>query len=313
MKPELLVITPVYRPALDELAKEFVVHKLWEAENRNALRARVAPAIRGVVTTGAHGFTREDIDGLPQLEIVAAFGRGHASMDMNAARERGVIVTNTPDRTVQSTADVAMALMLALMRRVCAGDRFVRAGSWGREDVVLGRDVGEKLCGIVGLGHIGSAVGKRAAAFDMAIAYHGPREKRDVAYRYYASLEELARDADCLVVSCLLTPDTRGLIDARVLDALGPEGFLVNVARGPIVDEQALINALQQKKIAGAALDVYWDEPHVPEALRTLDNVVLTPHIGTMTLDNREERTRILLEALRAHFASEPPLYRVRP
>jgi lactate dehydrogenase-like 2-hydroxyacid dehydrogenase len=305
MKPELLVIAPVHAPALDALSQHYTIHRLWQAQDRAAFLDSVAPRIRGLITPGAHGFAREHIEPLPKLEIVGVYGRGHAAMDLASARARDIVVANTPDRTVQSTADVAMGLILATMRRICAADRFVRAGLWETETVALGRDLAGKTCGIVGFGHIGAEVAKRAAVFDMSVAYHGLRKKPDVSHPYYGSLEALARETDCLVVTCLLTPETRGIVNAGVLEALGPDGFLVNVARGPIVEEAALIVALQEQKIAGAGLDVYWDEPRVPDALRSLDNVVLTPHIGTTTRDNRDERTAILLTNLRAHFAGE--------
>jgi lactate dehydrogenase-like 2-hydroxyacid dehydrogenase len=168
-----------------------------------------------------------------------------------------------------------------------------------------------KTCGIIGMGRIGREVAVRAAGFGMSISYFGPRQKADLPYRYYDDLAALARDADCLVVACALSPATRNLVDVRILEALGREGFLVNIARGAIVDEPALIAALQNKTIAGAALDVFADEPHVPAALMQMDNVVLAPHMGTGTREVREGRSEKLLHDLRAHFAGEPLRYAV--
>lgn len=170
----------------------------------------------------------------------------------------------------------------------------------------MGRDLGGRTCGIVGLGGIGRGIARRAEAFGMTVCYHGPHRKADAPYAYYADLEATAAASDCLVLACPLTPATRDLVDARILAALGPEGFLVNVARGPVVNQEALLAALREKRIAGAALDVFWDEPNVPEELMAMDNVVLQPHMGSSTVEVREERGRKLLANLRAHFAGKP-------
>ena len=169
-----------------------------------------------------------------------------------------------------------------------------------------GRGLIGKTCGIIGLGRIGRGIARRAEAFGMAVCYHGPHQKADVAYPYFSDLAGMAREVDCLVAACPDTPETRGLIDARVLDALGPEGFFVNVARGAVVDEQALLEALREKRIAGAGLDVYWDEPRVPAELMEMDHVVVVPHMGSATREIREERGRKLIANLRAHFGGKP-------
>jgi lactate dehydrogenase-like 2-hydroxyacid dehydrogenase len=240
--------------------------------------------------------------------MVACFGAPRTNFDMAACSARGIVVTATPDPIESTVADLTLALLLSVMRRIAQGDRFVRAGQWQARAAPPGHDLGGKTCGIVGLGLIGLGVAKRAEAFGMRIAYQGPRRK-DVEYPYYADVVELARAADCLVVTCPLIPETRGLIDARVLDALGPEGYLVNVARGPVIDQAALLAALAEKRIAGAGLDVFWDEPNVPQALIENDNVVLTPHIGSNTREVRDARGAKLLENVRAHFAGEPVPY----
>jgi len=194
------------------------------------------------------------------------------------------------------------------MRRICESDRYVRAGKWPEGKPPMGREIGGKTCGIAGLGAIGRNIARRADAFRMNVCYYGPHRKADVSYRYHDDLVALAKVSDCLVLACPLTPDTRDLVNARVLDALGPEGFLVNVARGPVVNQQALITALREKRIAGAALDVFWDEPNVPAELIAMENVVLQPHMGSSTEEIRVERGRKLLANLRAHFAGEPLL-----
>jgi len=306
VKPEILVISPIYAPTLAALESEYTVHKLWLAENRDALLAAVSGRVRGVVTVGSIGLAPGLIESLPRLEIVACFGTPHGTVDLAAARARGVVVTNTPDSITEAVADLAIGLMIAVMRRICETDRFVRAGKWLARVPPVGRDLRGKTCGILGLGAIGGGVARRAEAFGMSVCYHGRRRRPGVTYPYYPDLEEMARRSDCLVVACWLTPETRGLVNARILEALGRGGFLVNIARGPVVDEGALIAALRNGQIAGAALDVYWDEPQVPEALIAMDNVVLVPHIGSSTLEVREARGEKLLANLEAHFSGRP-------
>ncbi len=309
MKPEILVIARIYPPTLAALEREFTVHNLWTARDPGSLVNAVSGSVRGAVTTGLVGFDRARMAALPKLEIIASFGTPNGTVDLAAAKERGVIVANTPDSIQELVAELAIGLAIAIMRKVCETDRFIRAGRWLSESPPMGIGLVGKTCGIVALGRIGKGVAKRAEAFGMSVCYHGPRRKDEVPYPYYSDLEEMARRADCLIVTCPLMPATRGLITERVLDALGPAGFLVNVARGPVVDETAIIAALTQRRIAGAALDVFWDEPRVPEALFPLDNVVLVPHIGTATMDVREERGRKVLANLRAHFSDEPVPY----
>jgi lactate dehydrogenase-like 2-hydroxyacid dehydrogenase len=305
-KPEILLMRQIYPPTMAVLDREFTVHRMWTAQDPQSFIRDTCADVRGVVTTGPYGFTRTQIEALPKLEIIACFGRGLGTIDVAAAKEHGVVVTNTPDSIAPVVADLAVGLLIAVMRRMLEADRYVRAGKWEAEPFAMGRGLGGKTCGIVGLGDIGREIAKRVEAFGMSVCYHGPHEKRDVAYRYFSELESLARAADCLMVTCPFRPETAGLIDARILTALGAEGFLVNVARGPIVDEVALIAALTEKRIAGAGLDVFWDEPRVPTVLREMDNVVLVPHIGSSTLEVREERSRNVLASLRAHFAGKP-------
>jgi hydroxypyruvate reductase len=305
-KPEILALARFYPATLTELEREYTLHKLWTAQDPAAYMKERSERVRGVVTTGLTGISRRQMEALPKLEIVASFGNPRGTVDLAAAGARGVVVTNTPDSITKPVADLAMGLVLAVMRRICESDRFVRSGQWLTRTMAMGRELGGKTCGIVGLGRIGRDFSKLAEAFGMSLRYHGPRQKEGATFPYHADLEELARWSDCLVVTCPLTPETRGLIDARILDALGPEGFLVNVARGPVVDEQALITALKEGRIAGAGLDVFWDEPRVPLELTTMENVVLLPHMGSSTREVREERGRKLLANLRAHFAGEP-------
>ena len=309
MKPEILVVMPIYGPTLAELEREYTVHKLWTAQDPGEYLERACGHVRAAVTTGIGGLARAVIEALPQLEIIACFGTPHGTVDLPAARGRKVVVTNTPDSIQDLVSELALGLMIAVTRRICETDRFVRAGRWEQGVPPMGTGLRGKTCGIVGLGRIGRGVAMRAEACGMSVCYHGPRHKQDAAYPYHADLEAMARQADCLVVTCPETPATRGLVSARILDALGPQGYFINVARGPIVEESALLAALREKRIAGAGLDVYADEPRVPQELLTMENVVLTPHIGTSTREIREERGRKVLANLRAHFAGQSVPY----
>ena len=313
MKPEILALVPIYAPTLAELEREYTVHKLWAAPDPDALMRQVAGSVSAAVTTGLAAYRRSHIEALPRLKLIACFGNPHgmAADDRAAAVERGIVVTNSPDEIRATVADLAMSLVLATMRRIVQGDRFVRAGKWLNGPAPAGRDLGGKTLGIIGLGGIGREIARRAEVFGMKVRYHGRRVQADVAYPFHASLEEMARASDCLLAMCPLTPQTRGLVDARVLAAVGPEGFFVNMARGPVADQEALVAALREKKIAGAGLDVYWDEPRVPAELIAMENVVLTPHLGSNTREIREGRGQKLLENLRAFFAGKPVPYPV--
>ena len=308
MKPQVLVLVPIYAPTLAELEHEFTVHRLWEARDANALLKEVSGNVRAVVTSGSSGIAAELIEALPKLEIIGCFGNPRGTVDLALTKRRGVVVTNTPDSITADVADLAMGLIVAVMRRIAEADRFVRAGKWKAGVFPPGSGLGGKTCGIIGLGAIGSGIAKRAEAFRMTVRYHGPRRKEGVGYAFDPDLERLARESDCLVVACPSTPQTRSLVDARILDALGPDGYLINIARGPIVDEQALIAALREKRIAGAGLDVFWDEPRIPAELAGMEQVVLAPHIGSTTREIREARGVTLLANLRAHFAGKPVL-----
>jgi lactate dehydrogenase-like 2-hydroxyacid dehydrogenase len=311
LKPELVIMRAIYEPAIADLEQHFTVHRLWlQHDPAEFLRAHGAK-IRAAVTTTPYGFSLADFASMPQLEMLACFGPYYTLIDRAEAKRRNIKVTHTPDSTAEPVADLALGLIIAVMRRLCESDRFVRAGKWAAGVFPAGVEVRGKTCGIVGCGRIGREIAKRAAAFDMPVCYHGPRRKEDVALPYYADLEQMAREVDCLVVTCALTETTRNLVDARILQALGKNGFLVNVARGAIVDEDALIVALQNGTIAGAALDVFRDEPQVPAALRQMDNVVLAAHIGTSTREVREGRHRKFMTDVRAWLEGRPLSYPV--
>lgn len=309
--PEVLAIAPIYPPALEALARRCTVLRDWPGCGEPAPDGDRARRVRALVTTGVRGFTAGDLRDRPLLEIVACFGQSHGTLDLTAARARGIVVTNTPDWTESAVADVALGLLLGTMRRLAEADRFVRAGRWEAGPFPLSTDLRGKTCGIVGMGAIGRAIARRAAAFDMRIAWHGPRDKPDAPGVWRPRLIELARESDCMVIACASTPQTRGMVDARVLDALGPGGFLVNVSRGAIVDEAALIAALAEGRLGGAGLEVFADEPRVPPALRAMDQVMLVPHLGSSTREIRARRQACWLDSLQAHFDGQPVPHRV--
>jgi lactate dehydrogenase-like 2-hydroxyacid dehydrogenase len=308
MKPEIVIVGPMYPPTQARLEAEFAAHRLWEAPDRAGFLAGLAPRVRGIAVYALHGCPGELIEALPKLEIIACMGIGVDRVDLDCARARGVRVTNTPDVVTDDTADVAMALMLAVERRIAEGDRFVRAGRWLAGELRFGRALRRRKLGIVGLGRIGRAIARRAEGFGMEIAYQGPREKPDVPYRYFAEPAALAAWAEILAVACPGGEATRNLVNREVIAALGAEGTLVNIARGSVVDEAALVAALQSGALGGAGLDVYAQEPRVPEALFAMDNVVLSPHIGSATHDTRRAMGDLVVDNLHAHFAGRPLL-----
>jgi hydroxypyruvate reductase len=302
MKPEILLIEPMMPEVEAQLDAAYRVHRLFQAHDPMALVAQVGPAVRGIATGGAHGVANDVFDALPHLEIIAINGIGTDAVDLERARARGVRVTTTPGVLTDDVADLAIGLMLAVSRRVCVADRFVREGRWPQEHLPLATKMAGKRLGIFGLGQVGRAIARRAEGFDMPIAYCD-RHPVDVAYRFVPEIEELARDSDLLVIAASGGPATRGLVNRRVLYALGPQGVLINVARGSIVDEEALVAALAEGRLGGAGLDVFMHEPNVPERLWAMDNVVLQPHQASATVETRRAMADLVLANLAAHFA----------
>ena len=274
-------------------------------ETDPAAFAQAAPRIRAIAASGESKVSAALLQQLPALEIVSVMGVGYDGIDVAAAKARGVTVTHTPGVLNDDVADLALALMLAWARQVPRADRFIRAGQWPAGPLPLGRKVSGARLGIVGMGRIGQAIAQRAAAFGMSIAYTARSAKAELPLRYLPSAAALAAESDFLGVITPGGAGTRKLIDAEVLAALGPQGCVVNVARGSVIDETALIAALQAGTIAGAALDVFESEPNVPQALREMDNVVLTPHIGSATGQTRQAMADLALANLKAHFAGE--------
>jgi lactate dehydrogenase-like 2-hydroxyacid dehydrogenase len=308
-KPEVLELIDVHPGTTARLDQAYVLHRLWQGSDQKSFLAEVAPRVRGAVTNGIVGMKGELIEALPALEIIGVFGVGVDSVDLAAARAKGVRVTNTPDVLTEGVAELALALLLAVARRIPFNDRFVRAGRWPKEgDPALASSLAGRRLGIVGLGRIGRRVAELAEAFGMVICYTGPRRKDDVAWRYCGDLVELAREVDCLMLTCKGGPDTTGLIGREVIEAIGPEGWLINISRGSVVDEPALVEALVSGRLGAAGLDVFAGEPRVPEALLGLDNVVFQPHQGSASEETRAAMGRLVLDNLEAHFAGRPLL-----
>lgn len=304
-KPEVLFVGGGPDWYLERFERDFRLHRMAEGDPA-LLDPAVARRVEALV--GAAPVGRALIDALPRLRFIANSGAGYEKIDVAAARERGIVVTNTPGVTDGCVADMAFGLLLAAARHIVRGDRFARSGSWATDSYPLVPRVHGRRLGILGLGRIGLAIAKRAAGFDMPVAYCNRRRRSDVAYAYHETPEALARDCDFLVVACPAAPDTRHIVDAAVLQALGPKGIVVNIARGSIIDERALIDALQRNVIAGAGLDVLEEEPAVPAALAALDNVVLMPHRGGGTFETWEDACDLVKANLWSYFRGEPPL-----
>jgi lactate dehydrogenase-like 2-hydroxyacid dehydrogenase len=277
--------------------------ELGDSEQIASLRER-ASAVRAVITGGHVGCTNELMEALPSLGIVAINGVGVDKVDLQFARRRGVRVTTTPGILTEDVADLAVGLIISLLRNIPASDAFVRAGHWLKGDRPLARTVSGRRFGIVGLGLIGSAIAARLVAFG-PVAYTGPQRK-PVPYEFHADLTELARISDVLVIACPANSSTRRLVNVPVIDALGPAGYLVNVARGSIVDEPVLAAALEEGRLAGAALDVFENEPDVPAVLRHSTKVVLTPHTASATVETRTRMADLVLKNLDAFIAGTP-------
>ncbi|MFC2252322.1 2-hydroxyacid dehydrogenase [Labrys portucalensis] len=307
--PDLLMPKPMLAQTVEALDQAFTVHKLWLADDPDAVLARIADRVR-FLAAGGHAHVDEAlIAALPKLEIIANFGVGYDSVDAAAAARHGVVVTNTPEVLNEDVADLAMALLLATIREVPQADRFLRQGKWLSENYPLTpATLRGRMLGIVGLGRIGKAIARRAEAFGLKIAYYGRRRQADVAYAYHSSVKALAEAVDTLMIIVPGGAETRHLVDAEVLKALGPDGVLINVARGSVVDEGALIEALRNRTILAAGLDVFADEPQVPEALVALDNAVLLPHVGSATIHTRRAMGQLVVDNLVSWRDGKGPL-----
>lgn len=306
MAPKILALGPLLKEEMDVLDENFSVIRLWKEADMDAALREHGKDVQGMVSLYNTPVSARLIEALPNLEIISQFGVGYDNIALETARVRQIPVTNTPDILTDDTADIAFGLMITLMRRLAEGDMYVRVGKWQNGPLPLGASLGGKTVGIVGLGRIGRAVAKRCEAFGMTIAYTSRTEKEDVDYLFLPDINSLAARCDILIPCVSGGPETEKLVDYSVLKLLGPKGYLVNISRGPVVDEDDLLAALSNRDIAGAGLDVFWREPNVPEGLIAMDNVVLTPHIGSATHKTRHAMGQLVIENLLAHFRGDP-------
>src|SRR5712691_4540429 len=313
-KVEVLLIGPPKPVIAKGLAAAFAVHRLDEAKDPAALIEEIAPRVRAIASSA----TSERIDGarmgkLPRLEIVATFGVGYDHIDVKWASEHGVTVTNTPEVLTEEVADTALGLLLCTVREFPQAERYLRAGKWAKKGYPLSKaTLRDRTVGLVGMGRIGQAIARRLDGMQVPVVYHSRRPAAGVAYKHYPKLIDMARAVDVLLVITPGGAETKNLIDAKVLKALGPEGILINIARGSVVDEQALIKALKDKTIMSAGLDVYFNEPDVPKALIAMDHVVLFPHLGSASVATRERMDQLVVDNLCAWAAGKPPLTPVK-
>ena len=302
----VLLVAPVIDALQAQLASEFPLLRLYEQDDPIAFLREQGENIAAVVTRGDVGVANSVLELLPQVGLIALFGVGTDGVDLEYARSRQIAVTITSGVLTNDVADLAMGLLLSGSRRLCQGDRFVRDGRWPGGALPLGTQVSGKRLGLLGMGNIGQAIARRARGFEMEILYTDRKKLADVDYRWCADLHTLAHESDFLVIAASGGEANRGLIDASVLNVMPQHAWLINIARGSLVDEKALIQALQNGVIAGAALDVFADEPNVPAELLALDNVVLQPHIASATHETRQRMGEVVFANVAAYFAGMP-------
>jgi len=309
-KTDVLLIGPPKQVIVNGLAGPFNLIKLSDAKDPEKLFAETAPRVRAIAVSG----TEQRVNGafmtrFPKLEIVSSFGVGYDHVDAGWAEKHGITVTNTPDVLTEEVADTALGLLLCTVREFPQAERYVRAGKWAQKGYPLSEaTLRNRTVGMVGLGRIGQAIARRLEAMQVPVVYHSRRPAAGVSYRHYPKLIDMARDADVLMVITPGGAETKDLINAEVLAALGPNGILINMARGSVVDEAALIKALQDKTILSAGLDVYAREPEVPAELIAMDHVVLFPHLGSASVATREKMDQLVVDNLLAWAAGKPPL-----
>ncbi len=310
-KPALLTTGPMMPLIEDGIGRLFRVYRLQEAGDKAEFLRRIGPEI-AAVCTGSHTGVKTDaalIGCLPKLQIIGNFGVGYDSIDVAAAVQRGIVITNTPDVLTEEVADTALGLLLVTVREFYAAEKWLREGRWAREGdyALTAGSLRGRSVGIAGFGRIGKAIARRVAAFGLPVSYYGRTPQPEAAHRYYGDLVALARDVDTLIATVPGGPATEGLINRAVLEALGPHGIFINMARGSVVDEAALIDALRQRKILRAGLDVFRNEPNVNPAFLTLDNVTLFPHLGSASIPTRNGMGQLVVDNLAAFAAGLPP------
>jgi lactate dehydrogenase-like 2-hydroxyacid dehydrogenase len=311
-KPQILQAGPYPEWDQDPLEQAFHVHRFWEAADQAALLAEVGPHVRGIATRGDLGASEAMIAVCPNLEIIAVYGVGYDAVHMPSCRARGIRVTNTPDVLTDDVADIAVAMLLALVRKVGPAEDWVRSGNWAAQGMFpLTRKVSGSRAGILGLGRIGAAIGRRLQGFGMEIAYSARAPKpaaEAVGWAYVPDPVALAERSDHLIVALAATPETRHIVGARVLQALGADGTVINISRAANVDEAALLDALEGGRLAGAALDVFEGEPNLNPRFLSAPNLLLQPHHGSGTVDTRKAMGKLMRDNLTAHFAGQPLL-----
>ena len=305
-KPSVLMIGPYPEWEMPVLEASYDVHKLWLVDDKDAYINRHAEDFRAIATRGDLGASKELIAALPHLEMIACFGVGTDAIDLVTAKARGIKVSYTPDVLTGDVADIAIALCLAVARNIPAGDVLVRDHQWPKGTLPLATRFFGKRMGIVGLGRIGMAIAKRAAGFDMQISYHNRKPRTDVPYHYCDTVEALAAQSDFLVAAVAGGTASKALIGSAALIALGPQSYFINVARGSVVDEAALLHALENGVIKGAGLDVYLNEPNIDQRFLKLKNAVVLPHVGSGTFETRKAMGKLVRDNLEAHFAGRP-------
>lgn len=309
-RAEVLVIGPEKKLILDGLAAAFKLHVMAQTEDADALLTAIAARVRAVASTAPSAkVARQIIERLPRLEIISSFGVGYDNIDIHTAIKREIVVCNTPEVLTEEVADTALGLLLCTVREFPQAERYLRAGKWTAGDYPLSpATLRNRTVGMVGLGAIGKAIARRLDAFAVPVVYHSRNPQTGVSYRHYPKLLDMARDVDTLIV---ITPGgsaTRNLINAEVLAALGASGILINMSRGSVVDEPALIKALQERTILSAGLDVFFNEPEVPAELLAMDHIVLFPHLGSSSLYTRQKMEQLVVDNLLAWAAGKPPL-----
>jgi lactate dehydrogenase-like 2-hydroxyacid dehydrogenase len=306
---DVLLIGVPKKLIVEGLKAAFNVHVV-DAKNADALLSEIGPRVRGAAVTGAP----DKMDGAmmarcPKLEIVSSFGVGYDNIDVGYAAKQGIVVTNTPDVLTEEVADTALGLLLCTVREFPQAERFLRSGKWLQGQYPLAKaTLRDRKVGMVGMGRIGQAIARRLEAFLVPVVYHSRKPAPGVSHRHYPKLVDMARDVDTLIVITPGGPETKHLINAQVLDALGPNGIVINMARGSVVDDAALIKALQEKKIYSAGLDVFLKEPEVPKEYLALENIVLFPHLGSSTVYTRRQMEQLVVDNLLAWGAGKPPL-----
>ncbi len=307
-KPEIFLLAQLPDFLLAPLQDDFSCRDYFHADDKAALLREAGPRIRAVVGLGGTKFDKSLLEQLPRLEIIGVSGVGYDGVPVDYCRERGIRVTNTPDVLTEDVADIALSLVLMTSRRLIEANHFLHAGLWRQGQFALATKPGGKRAGLLGLGRIGKAIARRLESIGMEIGYCGRKAQEGCPLRFFPSLVEMAHWCDFLIVACPGGEATRHLVDAGVLAALGAGGTLINIARGSIVDDAALVHALQEHVIKAAGLDVFANEPHVPTELFAMANVVLLPHVGSGTTETRQAMAQLVVRNLRAHFSGGPLL-----